>query len=328
MERIKTLVAHPERISFVEADLKDKAAFEALMTATKFDAVIHFAALKAVGESTQKPLDYYENNLGSLFNLLASMKKHGVERIVFSSSATVYGNGTPPFTEDSPTGIDIPSPYGQTKYFAERILQDCAKADSKLKVALLRYFNPVGAHPSGIIGEDPRGIPNNLVPVIQRVATGKLPQLTVFGRDYPTSDGTAERDYIHVTDLAKGHVKAIQWLMGLHEGGPSPVATGKNDLPNCGVFNLGTGTKQTVLEVVTAFEKACGFKIPYTLGDRRPGDVPAVWAETKKAKDILGWEATLGLQSMVEDSWRWCSRNPQGYDTPAPAGNAGGAGTA
>jgi UDP-glucose 4-epimerase len=245
---------------------------------------------------------------------------------VFSSSATVYGNGTPPFTEDSPTGIDIPSPYGQTKYMAERILQDCAKADPKLKVALLRYFNPVGAHPSGIIGEDPRGIPNNLVPVIQRVATGKIPQLTVFGKDYDTPDGTAQRDYIHVVDLAIGHVKAIQWLQGI-DSKSSVVPTGKSDLPNCGVFNLGTGTKHTVLEVVSAFEKACGFKIPYSLGDRRAGDVPAVWAETKKAKDILGWEAKLSLESMVTDSWRWCSNNPQGYDTPAPGAAAATAGS-
>lgn len=241
----------------------------------------------------------------------------------------MYGSGVPPFTEDSPTGIDIPSPYGQTKYMAERILQDCARADpAGIKVALLRYFNPVGAHPSGIIGEDPRGIPNNLVPVIQRVATGKMPALTVFGNDYSTPDGTAQRDYIHVVDLAVGHVKAIQWLQGL-DSKSSVVPSGKCDLPNCGVFNLGTGTKHTVLEVVSAFEKACGFKIPYTLGPRRVGDVPAVWAETAKAKDVLGWEAKLGLERMVADSWRWCSKNPQGYDTPADASaSAAGAGSA
>lgn len=239
---------------------------------------------------------------------------------MFSSSATVYGSGVPPFTEASPTGVDIPSPYGQTKYMAERILTDCAKADPSLHIALLRYFNPVGAHPSGTIGEDPRGIPNNLVPVIQRVAVGKLPKLTVFGHDYATPDGTAQRDYIHVVDLAVGHVKAIQWLQRggapvAGGSGAAALAAGDPSLPNCGVFNLGTGSKHTVLEVVAAFEKACGSKIAYELGPRRVGDVPAVWADVTKAKEVLGWEATLGLERMVGDSWRWASTNPEGYDT-------------
>lgn len=258
---------------------------------------------------------------------------------VFSSSATVYGNGVPPFTESSPTGGDIPSPYGQTKYMAERILVDCARADAGLQIALLRYFNPVGAHASGTIGEDPRGIPNNLVPVIQRVTTGKLPHLTVFGTDYDTPDGTAQRDYIHVVDLAVGHVKAIQWLQrrgasadaagaGASAAASAAAPSGSALPANCGVFNLGTGTKHTVLEVVASFERACGKKIPVVLGGRRAGDVAACWADVSKAKAELGWEATLSLDRMIEDSWRWASGNPDGYDTVAPgsaaAGGAGG----
>lgn len=254
----------------------------------------------------------------------------------------MYGNGVPPFTESSPTGGDIPSPYGQTKYMAERIIVDCARADAGLQVALLRYFNPVGAHASGTIGEDPRGIPNNLVPVIQRVATGKMAHLTVFGTDYATPDGTAQRDYIHVVDLAVGHVKAIQWLqrrgaaaVAASAGGAgaaAPAAAGADagsELPsNCGVFNLGTGTKHTVLEVVASFERACGKKIATSMGGRRAGDVPACWADVSKAKAELGFEATLSLDRMIEDSWRWASANPDGYDTVAApaAASAGGAG--
>jgi UDP-glucose 4-epimerase len=227
----------------------------------------------------------------------------------------VYGSGAPPFDESSPVGLNILSPYGQTKYMAEVILQDAGAADAALRIAILRYFNPEGAHPSGTIGEDPRGIPNNLVPVIQRVATGKLAKLTVFGTDYETPDGTAQRDFIHVVDLAAGHVKALEWLAALPptRGGAAAARA------NVGVFNLGTGTKSTVLEVVAAFERASAAKIAVELGPRRVGDAGAVWASTGKAAAELGWTARLDLQRMVEDSWRWASTHPEGYDTPEPA---------
>ena len=237
---------------------------------------------------------------------------------VFSSSATLYGGrGTPPFDESSPIGADILSPYGQTKYMAEVILQDAGAADASLRIALLRYFNPVGAHASGTIGEDPRGIPNNLVPVIQRVAAGKLAKLTIFGSDYATPDGTAQRDFIHVCDLAAGHVAALAWLAALPAQRPAGAAGA-----NVGVFNLGTGVKSTVLEVVAAFEAACGFKIPVEMGPRRVGDSPACWASTERAAAVLGWRAQHGLQRMIEDAWRWASRNPDGYDTKPPAASA------
>ena len=226
------------------------------------------------------------------------------------------GAGSPPFDEESPIGVSILSPYGQTKYFAEVMLQDAGAADASLRVAILRYFNPVGAHASGTIGEDPRGIPNNLVPVIQRVAVGKLPKLTVFGSDYATPDGTAQRDFIHVVDLAAGHVAALKWLAALPAERPAGAARGAN----VGVFNLGTGTKSTVLEVVAAFETACGFKINVELGPRRVGDSPACWAATDRAAAVLGWRAQLSLQRMIDDSWRWASRNPDGYDTLAAVG--------
>jgi UDP-glucose 4-epimerase len=265
-------------------------------------------------------LDYYENNLLGLLVVLRAMKKHGVKKIVFSSSATVYGRSTPPLTETSPTGgvsrhpqvpvfarvvsfsslQDIPSPYGQTKFMAERILQDFFVAEPTFGIALLRYFNPVGAHASGLIGEDPAGIPNNLVPYIQRVAAGRLPKLTVHGSDYATPDGTAQRDYIHVVDLAVGHLKALDWLQGANK---------------LDVFNLGTGLKVTVLEMVHAYEKASGKKISVEMGPRRLGDVEAVWADATKAKEVLKWEASFGIDRMCEDSWRWVQANPDGYNS-------------
>ena len=253
----------------------------------------------------------------------AGMQPHlsssSLAHAVFSSSATVYGGaGTPPFDEEAPVGAQILSPYGQTKYMAEVILRDACAADARLRVAILRYFNPVGAHASGRIGEDPRGIPNNLVPVIQRVAVGRLPQLTIFGADYATPDGTAQRDYIHVCDLADGHVAALRWLAGRPQGAPpaaASAAAASSGAANVGVFNLGTGNKSSVLEVVAAFERACGAKIPLVMAPRREGDAPAVWASTDKAAAELGWRAKRDLQTMISDSWRWASANPDGYDT-------------
>jgi UDP-glucose 4-epimerase len=248
------------------------------------------------------------------------MREHGVRELVFSSSATVYGGGATPaggYDESAGVGVGILSPYGQTKYMAEVILRDACAAEPALRVAILRYFNPVGAHPSGSIGEDPRGIPNNLVPVIQRVAVGKLPRLTVFGSDYATPDGTAQRDYIHVVDLAEGHVAALAWLAALPAAGAGAGAGAPAPAPgaNVGIFNLGTGTKSSVLEVVAAFERACGAKIPVEMAPRRAGDAAAVWANTDKAARVLGWRAKRDLACMVEDSWRWASKNPDGYDT-------------
>jgi len=226
----------------------------------------------------------------------------------------VYGSGSPPFTEESTTGVGILSPYGQSKAMAEQVLRDCAAADPALGVVLLRYFNPVGAHPSGTIGEDPRGIPNNLVPVIQRVAVGKMPELSVYGTDYATPDGTAQRDYIHVMDLAAGHMAALRWL-DRKAAAAASSSGGDGSSSLLGVFNLGSGVKHTVLEVVASFERACGRKVPYKLAPRRAGDVPAVWADCSRAAAELGWSVKLGLDAMCEDSWRWASRNPDGYDT-------------
>lgn len=286
-------------IPFVKAELCNPAEVEALFADhPEIDAVIHFAGLKAVGESVAKPLEYYTNNLVSTLNLLAAMRTHGVKNFVFSSSATVYGDPeTVPIREDSPTG-GTTNPYGTTKLFIERILTDCCAADPTLNVALLRYFNPVGAHESGLIGEDPTGIPNNLTPYIAQVAVGKREALHVYGNDYPTPDGTGVRDYIHVVDLARGHVDALKKL-----------STG------CGLFlcNLGTGKGYSVLEVLHAYEKACGRSLPYVIDPRRPGDIAVCYADPQKAKDELGWEATLGIDEMCASSWKWQSMNPDGY---------------
>ena len=286
-------------IPFVNADLCDLAATRDLFVKyPNIEAVIHFAGLKAVGESVRKPLEYYTNNLVSTLNLLNAMREAGVKNFVFSSSATVYGDpASVPIREDFPTG-GTTNPYGTTKLFLEQILIDYCKAAPELNVALLRYFNPIGAHESGLIGEDPNGIPNNLVPYIAQVAVGKLEKLHVFGDDYPTPDGTGVRDYIHVVDLAKGHVAAVKKLE-----------------TNCGLFivNLGTGTGYSVLDVLHAYEKACGKILPYTVDPRRDGDIAECYAEPRKALEEMGWQAKLGIEEMCASSWKWQSSNPNGY---------------
>ena len=285
-------------VPFVKADLCDRRATEALFDAhPDIEAVIHFAALKAVGESVRKPLEYYTNNLTNTLTVLNVMREHGVRNFVFSSSATVYGDPqTVPIREDAPCSAT--NPYGYTKLMLERILTDCCAADPNLNVALLRYFNPIGAHPSGKIGEDPNGIPNNLVPYIAKVAAGQLECLHIFGGDWPTHDGTGVRDYIHVVDLARGHVAALDKLK-----------------ENCGLFicNLGTGKGYSVLDVLHAYEKACGHPLPYVMDPRRPGDVAACWADPSKARAELGWTAKYGMEEMCATSWRWQSENPNGY---------------
>ena len=286
-------------VPFYQTDACDPAALEAVFAANPgVTAVIHFAGLKAVGESVRKPLEYYTNNLESTLSLLQVMRRHRVRNLIFSSSATVYGDpASVPIREDFPVG-GTTNPYGTSKLFIARILTDLCAVDPELNVALLRYFNPIGAHASGLIGEDPRGIPNNLVPYIAQVASGKLEKLHVFGGDYPTPDGTGVRDYIHVVDLAKGHVAALKKLD-----------------QNCGLFicNLGTGRGYSVLEVLHAYEKACGRKLPYVVEGRRAGDVAACWADPAKAREELGWRAELGIDEMCASSWKWQHQNPNGY---------------
>lgn len=288
-----------KKITFYEVDLRDKEGLTAVFDKEKIDSVIHFAGLKAVGESVSKPLEYYDNNIGGTLVLCDVMREHGVKDIVFSSSATVYGNPAfVPITEECPKG-EITNPYGQTKAMLEQILADLHTADSQWNVILLRYFNPIGAHVSGTIGEDPKGIPNNLVPYIAQVAVGKLDCLGVFGDDYNTHDGTGVRDYIHVVDLAKGHVKAIHKL---------------KDKEGVSIYNLGTGNGYSVLDVVHAFEKASGKEIKYEIKPRRPGDIASCYADPKKAEKELGWKAEYDINRMCEDSWRWQSANPDGYE--------------
>lgn len=290
-----------KRVPFIRAELCDRAATEAVFQRhPNIDAVIHFAGLKAVGESVRKPLEYYTNNLVSTLNLLNVMREHGVKNFVFSSSATVYGDpASVPIREDFPTG-GTTNPYGTTKLFLERVLTDYCKADPTLNVALLRYFNPIGAHESGLIGEDPNGIPNNLVPYIAQVAVGKLEKLHVYGNDYSTPDGTGVRDYIHVVDLAKGHVAALKKLYA-----------------NCGLFvcNLGTGIGYSVMDVLHAYEKACGRELPYVVDPRRDGDIAECYADPERAKAEMGWEAELGIEEMCASSWKWQSTNPDGYNS-------------
>ena len=284
--------------TFYKVDMTDKAALRGVFEKEKFSDVIHFAGLKAVGESVRKPLEYYRNNLDSTMNLLELMREFGVKNIVFSSSATVYGNpATVPITEDFP--LSCTNPYGQTKLMIEYILKDLYKADASFNIALLRYFNPIGAHPSGLIGEDPNGIPNNLVPYITQVAVGKLERLNVFGNDYPTRDGTGVRDYIHVVDLAKGHLAALKKLS-----------------ENCGlvIYNLGTGNGYSVLEVLNAFSETVGRPLPYVIAPRRAGDIAEGYADPTKAYKELGWKAELDLKRMAEDSWRWQKNNPDGLE--------------
>ncbi len=288
-----------KKIPFIKAELCHEDEVEALFAQyPDIDSVIHFAGLKAVGESVAKPLEYYSNNLISTLYLLQAMRRHGVRNFVFSSSATVYGDpASVPIREDFPTG-GTTNPYGTSKLFQEKMLMDVCAADPTLNVALLRYFNPIGAHESGLIGEDPNGIPNNLVPYIAQVAVGKLPELNVFGDDYPTPDGTGVRDYIHVVDLAAGHVAALKKL-----------AT------NCGLFvcNLGTGKGYSVLDVLHAYEKACGKTLPYAIKPRRPGDIAKCYADPAKAREELGWEARYGIEEMCASSYKWQSMNPNGY---------------
>ncbi len=288
-----------KKVPFVHIDLCDQAAVDELFKAhPEIDAVIHFAAYKAVGESVSKPLEYYTNNLVSALNVLGAMKKYGVKNFVFSSSATVYGDpASVPIREDFPVGAAT-NPYGATKVMNESILKDICKADPTMNVALLRYFNPIGAHESGLIGEDPNGIPNNLVPYIAKVAVGKLEKVHVFGSDYPTPDGTGVRDYIHVVDLARGHVAALKKL-----------AT------NCGLFicTLGTGHGYSVLDVIRAYSNACGKEIPYVIDPRRPGDIAECYADPTKAREELGWEAQYGIEEMCASSYKWQSMNPNGY---------------
>ena len=285
-------------LRFYEADVCDEGSCKRILSENPdVEAVIHFAAFKAVGESVSKPLAYYSNNLTGTLTLLRAMKRHGVSRFVFSSSATVYGDpASVPVREDFPTSAT--NPYGATKLFIERILHDIAAAKASFRVATLRYFNPIGAHRSGLIGEDPSGIPNNLVPYVAQVAVGKLDRVRVFGNDYPTKDGTGVRDYIHVVDLARGHVSALKYL-DEHNGEF--------------VCNLGTGEGYSVLEVIAAFSRACGKEIPYELASRRPGDVAAVYADPGKAERMLGWRAEYDLDEMCADSWRWQQMNPDGY---------------
>lgn len=285
------------QIPVYEADVKDEAAMDRIFAAHQIDAVVHFAGYKAVGESVSKPIEYYENNIGSTLTLLKSMKKAGVKRLIFSSSATVYG--TPekcPITEDSPTG-NCSNPYGFTKYMIEVILKDYCVADPEMQVVILRYFNPVGAHESGRIGEMPSGIPNNLMPFITQVAVGKRKELAVFGNDYPTHDGTGVRDFIHVVDLARGHVAALGY-----------------DKKGVEVFNLGTGTGYSVLDMVHAFSEVNGVSVPYRIAPRRPGDIAICYADPAKSREVLGFTTTHGLEDMVRDSFRWQSQNPNGYE--------------
>lgn len=295
-DRIKALVG--KDFSFYECDIRDKDGLQKIFDNEKIDSVIHFAGLKAVGESCKKPLEYFDNNITGTLVLLDVMRKNGCKKIVFSSSATVYGmNNISPLTEDMEVG-GVTNPYGRTKFIIECMLKDLYASDNSWSICLLRYFNPIGAHKSGTMGEDPNGIPNNLMPYITQVAIGKLDHLNVFGDDYDTPDGTGVRDYIHVVDLALGHVKAVDKVMqgdGLF------------------IYNLGTGVGYSVLDVVKAFEKASGKKIPYVIQGRRPGDIATCYSDPSKAQKELGWKAERGIEEMCEDSWRWQSQNPNGY---------------
>ena len=288
-----------KQVTFYEADMADRTALDRIFQEQSIDTVIHFAGLKAVGESVVKPLEYYINNVTGTLVLCEAMRAHGVKKLVFSSSATVYGNPhTVPITEEFP--LSVTNPYGRSKLILEDMLRDIAAADQEWKIILLRYFNPIGAHESGKIGEDPRGIPNNLVPYVAQVAIGKLEQVGVFGNDYATIDGTGVRDYIHVVDLAKGHCKAIQRLNTMEQA--------------ISVYNLGTGHGYSVLEIILSYEKAARRRIPYMMKPRRPGDIAACYADTSLAEKELGWRAEKGIEEMCLDSWRWQQQNPDGYE--------------
>ena len=297
LSRVAAIIGAP--IDFMQVDIRDRQGLEDVFTQYKFDACSHFAGLKAVGESVAKPLEYYENNVAGTLTLLDVMRKHGCKNIIFSSSATVYGNPAQiPITEECPKG-HCTNPYGQTKSMLEEIMIDMQKADPEWNVVLLRYFNPIGAHPSGRIGENPNGIPNNLMPYITQVAVGKRPELGVFGNDYDTHDGTGVRDYIHVVDLAKGHVCALKAIER-----------------NCGlaIYNLGTGHGYSVLDIVNAFTQVNGVPVPYSIKPRRPGDIATCYSDPAKAERELGWKAEYGIDEMCRDSWNWQKNNPNGYD--------------
>ncbi len=297
LRRVQELAGR--KLEFRRVDLLDRPALDAVFAERACDAVVHFAALKAVGESVRMPLEYMQNNVTGTLNLCFAMREHGVRNVVFSSSATVYGDpATVPITEDFP--LKVTNPYGRTKLMMEEVFGDLHRSDPAWKIVLLRYFNPVGAHASGRIGEDPRGIPNNLMPYISQVAVGRLTELSVYGSDYPTRDGTGVRDYIHVVDLARGHVQALERLAAI---------------PGLAVYNLGTGQGYSVLETIRAFEKASGRPIPYRLVERRPGDVAACYADPSRAEAELGWRATRDLAAMCADAWRWQMGNPEGYAT-------------
>ena len=302
VDRVKTIVGDEaaKNLTFYEANVLDRDAMNKIFDTHQIDRVIHFAGFKAVGESVSKPVEYYHNNIENTLVLVDVMRNHGCKSIIFSSSSTVYGDpDNPPVTEEDPKK-PATNPYGWTKWMIEQILMDVHTADPEWDVVLLRYFNPIGAHPSGLIGEDPKGIPNNLVPYVAQVAVGKLEAVQVFGNDYPTPDGTGVRDYIHVVDLARGHVCAIKKLE-----------------TKCGLFicNLGTGKGYSVLDVIHAFSKACGKEIPYVIDPRRPGDIAECYADPTKAKNELGWVAEYGIEEMCADSWNWQSHNPDGYHT-------------
>ncbi|ERS91449.1 UDP-glucose 4-epimerase GalE [Halomonas sp. PBN3] len=284
-------------VPLVEGDIRDRHALDAVFAEHAIEAVIHFAGLKAVGESVAKPLAYYDNNVNGTLVLCEAMAAAGVHRLIFSSSATVYGSEAPvPYLESMPRG-STSNPYGTSKAMVEKVLEDLAAADERWSMALLRYFNPIGAHPSGLIGEDPQGIPNNLMPFIAQVAVGRRDELAIFGNDYPTADGTCERDYLHVVDLAVGHLKALKAL----------------EAPGVSVYNLGTGQGISVLEMVKSFTRVTGVEVPYRFGARRPGDLPAFWADAAKAERELGWSTERSLDDMMADTWRWQSANPKGY---------------
>ena len=295
LRRVEQIAGY--EIPFIEADVRDQSALDDIFTTYSIDSVIHFAGLKAVGESVAKPLEYYDSNLVSTMVLLEVMREHNVKQLVFSSSATVYGNPSElPLRETSTVGVGLTNPYGKTKYMIEQIIQDYCAADPTFEATILRYFNPIGAHQSGQIGEDPNGIPNNLLPYVAQVAVGKLQSVGVFGNDYDTPDGTGVRDYIHVVDLARGHVAALQHMKA-----------GAN------VYNLGTGSGTSVLEIIKAFSKACGRDLPYEIKPRRAGDIAACYADCSKAERELGWRAELSIEQACADSWRWQSQNPNGF---------------
>ena len=297
LDRVEQITG--KRLAFYQEDVRDRAALDRIFEKHDIGCAIHFAGLKAVGESVSMPLEYYDNNLFSTVTLCEAMRDHGVKNIVFSSSATVYTGGDEmPLRENSPTGM-CTNPYGWTKYMSEQIMRDMAFADRDWSVVLLRYFNPIGAHPSGLIGEDPRGIPNNLLPYISQVAIGRRDHLTVYGDDYDTPDGTGVRDYIHVVDLARGHAAAINYMLG-HRGES--------------VFNLGTGHGCSVLEMVKTFERVNGVRVPYVIAERRPGDLATVYASPDKSAELLGWRAEYGLEEMCRDTWNWQMKNPAGYE--------------